>query len=290
MTNRFFAGQTDYIEQLNALDVVETADHIADTTGAHAATAISNTPAGNIAATTVQAAINELDTEKLSASAATLPSSFVNASLNSITPTGGALSVTGSFIRHTGGGGDGYFGAGTALVSGAATGTMAVRSDYGDLLFSRTGTEIARVSSSGLSVTGSISATGGVYVGDGTQKQVVIARGPGSGVNDGAAFIVHNGGSSVIALGNKSALLGGAYNATPLLYGNAAIEVNQALNVTGSISATTRVNYPSFTVATLPAVGSAGGNIYVSDESGGAQPAFSDGTNWRRYTDRAVVS
>jgi hypothetical protein len=119
---------------------------------------------------------------------------------------------------------------------------MAVRSDYGDLLFSRTGTEIARVSSSGLSVTGSISATGGVYVGDGTQKQVVIARGPGSGVNDGAAFIVHNGGSSVIALGNKSALLGGAYNATPLLYGNAAIEVNQALNVTGSISATSLVD------------------------------------------------
>lgn len=94
MTNRFFAGQTDYIEQLNALDV-ETGDHIADTTGAHAATAISNTPAGNIAATTVQGAINELDTEKLSASAATLPSSFVNASLNSITPTGGTLSVNG---------------------------------------------------------------------------------------------------------------------------------------------------------------------------------------------------
>ena len=33
----------------------------------HPATAISNTPAGNIAATTVQAAINELDTEKASA-------------------------------------------------------------------------------------------------------------------------------------------------------------------------------------------------------------------------------
>jgi hypothetical protein len=38
--------------------------HIDDTTAAHAATAISNTPAGGIAATTVQAAINELDSEK----------------------------------------------------------------------------------------------------------------------------------------------------------------------------------------------------------------------------------
>jgi len=40
--------------------------HIADPTDAHAASAITNIPAGNIAATTVQAAINELDTEKTS--------------------------------------------------------------------------------------------------------------------------------------------------------------------------------------------------------------------------------
>jgi hypothetical protein len=39
-------------------------DHLADTTGAHAASAISFTPAGSIAATEVQAAIQELDTEK----------------------------------------------------------------------------------------------------------------------------------------------------------------------------------------------------------------------------------
>lgn len=30
--------------------------------------------------------------------------------------------------------------------------------------------------------------------------------------------------------------------------------------------------------------------IYVTDETGGAVPAFSDGTNFRRVTDRAVVS
>ena len=40
------------------------AAHIADTTAAHAASAVYNTPAGNIIATTVQAAIDELDTEK----------------------------------------------------------------------------------------------------------------------------------------------------------------------------------------------------------------------------------
>lgn len=42
-------------------------NHISDATDAHAGTAIANTPAGNIAATTVQAALNELDTEKQSA-------------------------------------------------------------------------------------------------------------------------------------------------------------------------------------------------------------------------------
>lgn len=47
----------------------------------------------------------------------------------------------------------------------------------------------------------------------------------------------------------------------------------------------------SYTVATLPHAASwSAGLIYVSDESGGAVPAFSDGTNWRRVTDRAVVS
>lgn len=45
-----------------------------------------------------------------------------------------------------------------------------------------------------------------------------------------------------------------------------------------------------YTVTTLPSADPAGQLIYVSDESGGATPAFSDGTNWRRVADRAVVS
>lgn len=47
---------------------------------------------------------------------------------------------------------------------------------------------------------------------------------------------------------------------------------------------------PSYTVGTLPSAATAGLLIYVTDEAGGAMPAFSDGTNWRRITDRAVVS
>ena len=48
---------------------------------------------------------------------------------------------------------------------------------------------------------------------------------------------------------------------------------------------------PSFTVAGLPsAAGNTGRMVYVSNEAGGAVPAFSDGVSWRRVTDRAVVS
>ncbi len=48
----------------------------------------------------------------------------------------------------------------------------------------------------------------------------------------------------------------------------------------------------SYTVAGVPSASTAGAGsfIYVSDETGGAVLAFSDGTNWRRVTDRAVVS
>lgn len=46
-----------------------------------------------------------------------------------------------------------------------------------------------------------------------------------------------------------------------------------------------------YTVATVPLASlGAGQEIYVSNESGGGVKAFSDGTSWRRCTDRAVIS
>ena len=44
----------------------------------------------------------------------------------------------------------------------------------------------------------------------------------------------------------------------------------------------------SYTVADLPA-GSAGDNVFCTDEAGGAIPVFHDGADWRRLTDRAIV-
>lgn len=46
-----------------------------------------------------------------------------------------------------------------------------------------------------------------------------------------------------------------------------------------------------YTVAELANVTpTLGSYVMVSDEAGGAVPAFGDGTNWRRATDRAIVS
>jgi hypothetical protein len=49
---------------------------------------------------------------------------------------------------------------------------------------------------------------------------------------------------------------------------------------------------PGFTVSGLPSAVTAGAGaiVHVSDESGGAVLAFSDGADWRRVTDRAVIS
>jgi len=46
----------------------------------------------------------------------------------------------------------------------------------------------------------------------------------------------------------------------------------------------------SHSAASLPPATTPGQMIYVPDESGGAVPAFSDGSNWLRVTDRAIVS
>jgi len=47
---------------------------------------------------------------------------------------------------------------------------------------------------------------------------------------------------------------------------------------------------PVYAKASLPSAANAGSLIYVSDDVGGAVPAFADGSDWRRVTDRNVIS
>lgn len=48
---------------------------------------------------------------------------------------------------------------------------------------------------------------------------------------------------------------------------------------------------PSYPKTSLPVASTnTGCMIYVTNDAGGAVPAFSDGTNWRRVTDRNIIS
>ena len=51
-----------------------------------------------------------------------------------------------------------------------------------------------------------------------------------------------------------------------------------------------RIQATSYAVADVPDASTEAGIIYVSDDAGGSVLAFSDGTNWRRVTDRTIVA
>jgi hypothetical protein len=72
----------------------------------------------------------------------------------------------------------------------------------------------------------------------------------------------------------------------------ASPEITGPLTVGGvtAITSTGIHQLRSYTVATVPSASPAGQMIYVTNASGGAIPAFSDGTSWRRVTDRSVIN
>ena len=70
-----------------------------------------------------------------------------------------------------------------------------------------------------------------------------------------------------------------------------ANRLNGAVTTDGAEVMTRPLRVATYTVLTLPSAATyAQGIIYVSNEAGGATLAFSDGTNWRRVQDRAIVS
>jgi hypothetical protein len=65
----------------------------------------------------------------------------------------------------------------------------------------------------------------------------------------------------------------------------------EAFGISVADGATLTFQAATYTVATVPsAAANPRGIIYVSNETGGATLAFSDGTNWRRVQDRNVIS
>lgn len=72
---------------------------------------------------------------------------------------------------------------------------------------------------------------------------------------------------------------------------NAWMTIVEAFNLSVDTDANLLFQLKSYTVATLPSAATyPRGIIYVSNQSSGAEPAFSDGTNWRIFSTRAIVS
>jgi len=76
-----------------------------------------------------------------------------------------------------------------------------------------------------------------------------------------------------------------------LITASASTTIDLGLGFGESIIATS-LALPQNTVSGVTAASTAnkGQIVYISDETGGATLAFSDGTNWRRLQDRAVIS
>lgn len=65
----------------------------------------------------------------------------------------------------------------------------------------------------------------------------------------------------------------------------------EAFNVSVATDSNLIFQAKSYTVAGAPSAATyPRGIIYVSNETGGATLAFSDGSSWRRVQDRAVIS
>jgi Protein of unknown function (DUF2793) len=105
-----------------------------------------------------------------------------------------------------------------------------------------------------------------------------------SGDSDTASFLLQKGFSGRAEIG----LIGSNDFALKTSSDGSAFAVGLTL-VAGAAGVP---RLPSFTVSGLPGAATAGAGAlaHVSNETGGAVLAFSDGSAWRRVTDRAVVS
>ena len=116
------------------------------------------------------------------------------------------------------------------------------------------------------------SDSGDFAISNNTQANILAGTGGGNGTD----FFVAQSSTGNVLLVSEGTGNVGVGTASP----SARLDVDGAVKV------------KSHTVAGIPsaATNGAGAIIFVSDETGGAVLAFSDGSNWRRVTDGAVIS
>jgi hypothetical protein len=87
----------------------------------------------------------------------------------------------------------------------------------------------------------------------------VIFRGSNSGVVGGAAAFVQNNGTTIVGIGNKSRLLGTAYDATPYIFSNAVVEFANGARFNGNMGF-----YGATAIAKPTVTGSRAGNAALA--------------------------
>jgi hypothetical protein len=152
----------------------------------------------------------------------------------------------------------------------------------------------------GINAFGNIVVAGESTVAAGnTSDTLTFAEGSGiSIVTDAANNIITIGSvatDSIFATGGDMGLVTDAVTVSEdlgLITDVFTIQYDLGLIVTSGIIQPDSLILPTKTVAQLANLSAnpAAQFVYCSDESGGAVPAFSDGTNWRRVTDRSIVT
>jgi hypothetical protein len=179
---------------------------------------------------------------------------------------------------------------GTLPVANGGTG-VTTSTGSGSTVLSISPTFTGTIGAAAITATGNIITTGGDFL----MRNAHFLWGRTSGGVD--TRMVGLNGSDVLFLGSIDAvpanisIYGGAVWATFTasvcnLVSTAAYQIGSNTVITSS----RHIQLRSYTVATLPSAATAAQEIYVSNETGGATPAFSDGTNWRRVSDRAIVA
>lgn len=196
------------------------------------------------------------------------------------------------------------------------TSNVTVVSSGGDVTVGVGGTSnVAVFSATGLAVTGNITGNGASLSGINTFSNIAVSGGnacladsiadtltltAGSGIvliadaaTDTITIATSGSGQSIFDTGGDMGLV----TQTPIAsedLGLITASVTESYDlgsiVTSGIIVADALVVPTYTVTTLPPADPAAQIIFVSNESGGAVLAFSDGTNWRRCTDRAIVT
>jgi predicted phage tail protein len=77
-----------------------------------------------------------------------------------------------------------------------------------------------------------------LYVGNGSAPTSFYTNGNASGANGGSCILAMVNGVTSIAIGNRSALVGGAMDSSPMLYSSGTVYTNYGMSIGGAVSAT----------------------------------------------------